>query len=83
MRAAPAGLAATAQGYLAVAQGLAMTAATGLSGMLYGRYGTIAYGTMALAAAAGGLFALAAHRLSGRPNTSRRVRVPQDISSAG
>jgi len=83
MRAAPAGLAATAQGYLAVAQGLAMTAATGLSGLLYGRYGPFAYGAMALAAAVGGLFALAAHRLSGRPNTSRRVRVPQDISSAG
>ena len=83
MRAAPAGLAATAQGYVAVAQGLAMTAATGLSGLLYGRYGPFAYGAMALAAAVGGLFALAAHRLSGRPNTSRRVRVPQDISSAG
>ena len=64
-RAAPAELGATAQGYLAVALGLVMAAAMGLSGVLYARFGGLAYGAMALAAAAGGIFALAAHRLAG------------------
>src|SRR6266446_2200954 len=59
-RAAPAELGATAQGYLAVALGLVMAAAMGLSGVLYARFGGLAYGAMALAAAAGGIFALAA-----------------------
>ena len=63
-RAAPAELGATAQGYLAVALGLVMAAAMGLSGVLYARFGGLAYGAMALAAAAGGIFALAAHRLA-------------------
>jgi MFS transporter, PPP family, 3-phenylpropionic acid transporter len=61
---APPGLATTAQGYLAVAQGLAMAAATGLSGWLYGRYGGLAYGAMALTAVGGGLCALAAKRMT-------------------
>ena len=64
-RAAPVGLGATAQGYLAVALGLAMAAAMGVSGVLYERYGAAAYGAMALVACAGGLCALAAHRLRG------------------
>jgi hypothetical protein len=38
--------------------------AMGISGLLYARWGDLAYGAMALAAAAGGLFALAAHRLA-------------------
>jgi MFS transporter, PPP family, 3-phenylpropionic acid transporter len=63
-RAAPAELGATAQGYLAVALGLVMAAAMGISGVLYARWGGLAYGAMALAAAAGGIFALAAHRLT-------------------
>src|SRR5262249_9352900 len=63
-RAAPAELGATAQGYLAVALGLVMAAAMGISGVLYARWGGLAYGAMALAAAAGGMFALAAHRLT-------------------
>jgi PPP family 3-phenylpropionic acid transporter len=63
VRAAPPGLGATAQGYLAVVLGLAMAVAMGLSGVLYGRYGGLAYGAMAVAAAAGGLLALAAHRM--------------------
>ncbi len=63
-RAAPAELGATAQGYLAVALGLVMAAAMGISGLLYARWGGLAYGAMALAAAAGGVFALAAHRLT-------------------
>jgi len=61
-RAAPAELGATAQGFLAVALGLVMAAAMGISGLLYARWGGLAYGAMALAAAAGGVFALAAHR---------------------
>jgi PPP family 3-phenylpropionic acid transporter len=59
----PAALGASAQGYLAVAQGLVMAGAMGLSGLLYARFGSLAYGAMALAAGAGGASALAAHRL--------------------
>jgi PPP family 3-phenylpropionic acid transporter len=62
-RAAPAGLAATAQGYVAVSNGVAIAAATGLSGLLYGRFGSSAYGAMALIAAAGVATALVAHRM--------------------
>ena len=61
-RAAPAGLAATAQGYIAVSMGVVMAAATGLSGLLYGRLGAAAYGAMALIAAIGLVAALVAHR---------------------
>jgi MFS transporter, PPP family, 3-phenylpropionic acid transporter len=63
-RRAPVELAATAQGYFAVALGLVMAAAMGVSGVLYARWGSLAYGAMALAAAAGGLFAVLAHRLA-------------------
>jgi len=78
-RAAPAELGATAQGYLAVALGLVMAAAMGLSGVLYARFGGLAYGAMALAAAAGGIFALAAHRLA--DGTQRqRSKLENDIS---
>jgi PPP family 3-phenylpropionic acid transporter len=59
-RAAPAARGATAQGYLAVAQGLVMALAMGVSGLLYARWGNLAYGAMALMAAAGGLLAFAA-----------------------
>jgi PPP family 3-phenylpropionic acid transporter len=62
-RAAPAGLAATAQGYLAVALAVAMAALMTLSGLLYARYGGFAYAAMALAAVGGGCLALVAHRL--------------------
>ena len=62
-RAAPAGLAATAQGYLAVSTGVAMAASTGLSGLLYARFGGAAYGPMATIAAAGLVAAFAAHRM--------------------
>ena len=64
-RAASAEASATAQGYLAVALGLVMAAAMGVSGVLYARWGSFAYVTMALLAAAGGVFALAARRLTG------------------
>jgi PPP family 3-phenylpropionic acid transporter len=63
VRAAPAEIGATAQGYLAVAQGLAMAVAMGISGVLYARYGSAAYGAMAVAAGVGGVCALAGGRL--------------------
>jgi MFS transporter, PPP family, 3-phenylpropionic acid transporter len=63
-RHAPAGQGATAQGYLAIALGVALAAATGLSGWLYGAFGSRAYAAMALAAAAGGVCAYIAHRAS-------------------
>ena len=62
-RHAPPGQSATAQGYLSIAQGVAMAAATGLSGWLYGAYGARAYGAMALAAVAGGVCGYVAHRM--------------------
>ena len=61
-RYAPPGQGATAQGYLAVALGLAMAASMGLAGWLYGAFGTAAYAAMALAAIVGGGCALIAHR---------------------
>ncbi len=64
-RAAPAGLAATAQGYLAVSTGIVIAAATGLSGVLYGRFGAVAYGAMALIAASGLAAAVVLHRKIG------------------
>jgi PPP family 3-phenylpropionic acid transporter len=64
-RAVPAELGATAQGHFAVALGLVMAVTTAVSGVLYARWGGLAYGAMALAAAAGGLFALTARRLAG------------------
>ncbi len=53
-RHAPVGQGATAQGYLAIAVGVTTAAATGLSGWLYGSFGSRAYFAMALAAVAGG-----------------------------
>lgn len=52
-RAAPAGLGASAQGYLAVVLGLAMAAAMGASGELYARWAAHAYAAMAVLAALG------------------------------
>lgn len=62
-RHAPHGQSATAQGYLSIAQGAAMAAATGLSGWLYGAFGAHAYAAMALAAVAGGVAGYVAHRM--------------------
>jgi PPP family 3-phenylpropionic acid transporter len=53
-RRARVGQGATAQGYLAIAVGVTTAAATGLSGWLYGSFGSRAYLAMALAAVAGG-----------------------------
>lgn len=61
-RHAPQGQAARAQGYLAVAIGVAMAGAMVLSGVLYGAFGPKAYAAMALAAVAGGACAGVAHR---------------------
>ena len=49
-----------------IALGLVMAAAMGVSGLLFGRYGTLAYLAMAAMALAGGAFALLARRLSRR-----------------
>jgi PPP family 3-phenylpropionic acid transporter len=65
-RAAPPGLATTAQGYLAVALGVVMAVAMGLAGILYARYGGQAYTAMAMMALAGGLCAVKAHRITSR-----------------
>jgi MFS transporter, PPP family, 3-phenylpropionic acid transporter len=58
-RVAPAGLGASAQGYLAVALALVMAAAMGISGELDARWGSGAYWAMAALAALGGLVLLA------------------------
>jgi MFS transporter, PPP family, 3-phenylpropionic acid transporter len=52
---APVGQGATAQGYLVVALGITMAVSMGISGLLYGRFGSLAYAAMALAAIAGGV----------------------------
>jgi PPP family 3-phenylpropionic acid transporter len=62
VRHAPPGQSATAQGYLAIALGAAMAAATGMSGVLYQAFGGVSYAAMALAAIAGGACALVAQR---------------------
>jgi PPP family 3-phenylpropionic acid transporter len=62
-RHAPPGQGATAQGYVAIALGLAMAASMSLSGLLYASYGSLAYAAMALAAVAGCACALVARYL--------------------
>ena len=83
--AAPA-LATTVQGYISVALGLVMAAAMSFSGILYGRFGAAAYGAMTVAALAGGVLALAAHRsvqpITDKPDTSTPVRARPETSSA-
>jgi hypothetical protein len=66
--------------------GAVMAAAMGLSGVLYGHFGGAAYGAMAMAAAVGGLLALAAHRnfetITDRSDTSMPARGRRETSSA-
>jgi PPP family 3-phenylpropionic acid transporter len=62
----PAGQGATAQGYLAMAQGAALAGSMGLSGVLYETFGNRAYAAMALAAIAGGACAFVAQRARGQ-----------------
>jgi len=64
-RHAPPGQAATAQGYVAIAQGIVMAGAMGISGVLYATFGSLAYAAMALAAVAGGACAVVAYRARG------------------
>ncbi|MGA9002611.1 MAG: MFS transporter [Pseudolabrys sp.] len=64
---APTGQAARAQGYLAIAAGLAMAAAMGISGVLYEDFGSRAYAAMALVAFAGGACGFVAHWLRRDP----------------
>jgi PPP family 3-phenylpropionic acid transporter len=64
MRTAPDHLGATAQGYLAVVNGVLMASATTLAGWLYAAYGGQTYGAMALMAGLGLLCAITADRLS-------------------
>jgi PPP family 3-phenylpropionic acid transporter len=64
-RHAPPGQAATAQGYVAIAQGIVMAGAMGVSGVLYATFGSLAYAAMALAAVAGGACAVVAYRARG------------------
>jgi PPP family 3-phenylpropionic acid transporter len=64
---APAGQAATAQGYLAIGAGAAMAVAMGVSGLLFADFGSRAYAAMALAAFAGGACGLVADRLGSHP----------------
>jgi MFS transporter, PPP family, 3-phenylpropionic acid transporter len=56
------GESATAQGYLAIALGTVMAAATAICGVLYGSFGSLAYLAMALMAVAGGAAGYVAHR---------------------
>jgi PPP family 3-phenylpropionic acid transporter len=65
-RSAAPGQGASAQGYLAIATGVAMAAAMGLSGLLYSAFGGLAYAAMALTAVAGGACALVAQHLGRR-----------------
>lgn len=58
-RHAPPRQGATAQAYLAVAMGVVMACMTTLAGILFARYGNLAYLAMALAAAVGGACAVA------------------------
>ena len=61
-RAAPPGLAATAQGYYAIIAGVTMALATASSGPLYESFGLGGYFVMAVIAAFGGALAIYAHR---------------------
>jgi PPP family 3-phenylpropionic acid transporter len=70
-RAAPEHLGATAQGYLAVVNGLLMASATVLAGWLYAAYGGQAYAAMAALAGLGLVFAIGAHRLRPTSEPSR------------
>ena len=62
-RAAPAGLAATAQGTFTLVLALVMAVFLVVSGWLFQNYGVRAYAAMAVAAAVGGLMMFAARRV--------------------
>jgi len=64
---APDDRAATAQGDLSTIQAIVMAGATGCSGLLYGSFGSVSYGAMALLALLGGLIALTVRTRSSSP----------------
>jgi PPP family 3-phenylpropionic acid transporter len=66
-RVAPAGRGATAQGDFAATQGIVFAAAMALSGVLVESYGSLAYGAMAAASAAGVMLAMVGHGLERKP----------------
>ncbi|HEY0441733.1 MAG TPA: MFS transporter [Xanthobacteraceae bacterium] len=68
-RAAPAGSAASAQGFLATVMGVVSAGSMAVSGALFAAYGAHAYVAMALLAFAGGAVALAAGR-RGQPQSA-------------
>lgn len=68
-RHASAGQSATAQAYLAMAQGAVMAGTIAVSGWLYGMFGAAAYAAMALIAIAGGVGVIVARVV-------RRVAIP-------
>ena len=76
----------TVQGYISVAIGAVMTGAMGFSGVLYGHFGGLAYGAMAIIAFAGGLLALTAHRnfetIIDRADTSKPAHGRRETSFA-
>ena len=63
VRHAPPGQAATAQGYLSIAQGVAMAGSIALSGWLYDAFSSGAYAAMALLAIAGCVCVLVTRRV--------------------
>jgi MFS transporter, PPP family, 3-phenylpropionic acid transporter len=71
-RVAPAGLGASAQGYLAVALALVMAGAMGISGELYARWGSGAYWAMAVLAALGVLVLFAGRLWAGGKECAER-----------
>jgi PPP family 3-phenylpropionic acid transporter len=76
-RAAPEGEAATTQADLSTVQGIVMAAATGLSGMLYGRFGSLAYLAMAACAVLGGLIVITGIGMSGIRNQESGIRTQE------
>jgi PPP family 3-phenylpropionic acid transporter len=76
-RLAPEGEAATFQADFSTLQGIVTAAATGLSGVLYGSFGTLAYGAMAAYAALGG-FVVWVSAIRDRASEIKASSAPKD-----
>jgi PPP family 3-phenylpropionic acid transporter len=76
-RLAPEGEAATFQADFSTLQGIVTAAATGLSGVLYGSFGTLAYGAMAACAALGG-FVVWVSAIRDRASEIKASSAPKD-----
>jgi MFS transporter, PPP family, 3-phenylpropionic acid transporter len=76
-RLAPEGEAATFQADFSTLQGIVTAAATGLSGVLYGSFGTLAYGAMAACAALGG-FVVWVSAIRDRASEIKASSAPRD-----